>query len=291
MKRKLTLLLSSLALATCVAPSSLVAGTVDGFTEPYRRVAVPAPEVGILSAVNVEEGDRVRSGDVLAKLDDEVLKASLAVARAAKEAKGGLAAAEAENEARKKILEGYKRLSEKGNASQREYERAVNEQLKASANLQSVREELEVRRLEYERVKAQIEQRQIKSPINGHVVAVDKEAGEFVSPTDPVILHIAQLDKLKAVFSVPRKAVQDVKVGQEVVLSVGFEETRRSGRVEFVSPTADPQSGSVRVKVAIANEDGKIQSGSSCRWELDSYEGNDQITSLPVLPKEPVSIR
>lgn len=251
---------------------------VESFTEPYRRVAISAAEVGVLSEVRVVEGDKVKQGQVLAKLDDSVLVASLEVARAAKQAEGSLKAAVAENDARLKILESYKELRDRGNASPRECERAINEHLKSSARLLAVREELEVRRLEYERAKIQIAQRQIKSPISGYVVKVEKEAGEFVSPTDPVVMHVVQLDSLKAVFSVPIESAQGISVGETVRLTVGFKNTPCTGKIEFVSPVADPQSGSIRIKVRILNQNGRIQSGAACFWELASYEADERVT-------------
>ena len=264
------------------APMIAHAGTIEGFTEPYRQVAVPAAEVGVIARIVVAEGAVVKQGEIVAQLDDTVLRASLEVAKAAKEATGSIKVAEAELDARLKIVESYKQLSEEGNASQREFERALNDQLKAAAGLQSAQEELDVRRLEYERVKAQISQRLIVSPINGHVVAIDKDAGEFVSPTDPVVMHIVQLDTLKSVFSVPRKSVRAIRVGQNVQLTIGYEKVACTGMIEFISPTADPQSGTVRVKVRIPNADGRLQSGSIAQWELDGYEQPERITTLPM---------
>jgi multidrug efflux pump subunit AcrA (membrane-fusion protein) len=133
-----------------------------------------------------------------------------------------------------------------------------------------VREDLDLTRLEYLRVKSQIAQRVISAPIDGHIVAIVKEVGEFVSPTDPIILHIAHLKSLKAVFSVPLDARDRMKPGNTVKLKVGFEETRCAGVIEFVSPIADAESSTVRVKIRIPNEDGVIQSGVACIWDLTS---------------------
>ncbi|MGB7347913.1 MAG: efflux RND transporter periplasmic adaptor subunit [Pirellulaceae bacterium] len=269
---------SLVAAAAVLATTTLHAGTIESFVEPYRSVAISAPEIGVIADVNVVEGDVVTKDQVVAKLDDDVLQASANVARAAMDATGSLLAAESENESRLSQLDSYKQLHEQGNASPRECERALSEQMRSAARLQSAKEEQEIRRLEYERVKAQIAQRHIKSPLNGHVVLIDKEPGEFVSPTDSVVMHVVQLDTLKAIFSVSRKAAVDIAVGQQIDLSVGYEAIACTGTVDFVSPIADPQSGTVRVKVRIANADGKLQSGSSCRWNLNSYESEQQIS-------------
>ena len=48
------------------------AGNVEGFTEPYKTIQVASPETGILSAVDVSEGDTVREGASIASLDKQL---------------------------------------------------------------------------------------------------------------------------------------------------------------------------------------------------------------------------
>lgn len=255
-------------LAVALACGPAFAEDVEAFTEPYKQVAVPAPEIGVIAEILIQEGDEVSHKQVLAKLDDEVLQASLQVAKAAKDSQGAKQSAETEVALREKHLESYRRLQDRGNATQRELDRAENEYQQSLARLQSVREDLEVKRFEYLRVKTQIKQRMISAPIDGHVVAIEKQVGEFVSPTDPIILHIAHLKSLKAVFSVPLEATEQLQAGHAVKLNIGREETVCSGVIEFVSPVADAESSTVRVKIRIPNADGKIQSGVGCRWDL-----------------------
>lgn len=255
---------------------------LDAFTEPYRRVSIPAAEIGTIADILVKEGDQVSEKQLLAKLEDSVLQASLEVAQAAKDALGARRAAEIEVKLREKQMESYLDLHEQGNATQREVDRARSEYQQSLSRFQSVREELEVRRLEYERVKSQIQERMIYSPINGFVVAIDKEVGEFVSPNDPVVMHVVHLAKLKSVFSVPLDAARDLRPGQLVELSLGYERTPGKGIIEFISPIADAESGTIRVKVRIPNEDYAIRSGLACRWQL----GVDQ--SVPLMtPTQP----
>ena len=249
---------------------------IEAFTEPYRRVAVPASEIGVISVLRVAEGEEVSAGQSLGRLDDAVLRSSLAVAAVAKRATGSLRNAESDVEMRRRHLESYQSLSEQGNATSRELSRSQTELQQSLARLQSVREELSVRNLEYKRVEQQIAQREIASPIDGVVVKIDKEAGEFVSPTDPVVLHVVQLTKLKAVFSVPRPSASGLKVGQEIRMAIGYDGQSCEGTIEFVSPVTDPQSNTVRVKVRIENRDRAVVSGISCRWNMDGRPQRNQ---------------
>ena len=250
----------------------LQAEEAEAFTEPYRLVAVPAPEVGVIADILVEEGDQVTRKQVLARLEDEVLQASLLVAKAAKDSVGAKQSAEADVTLREKHLESYQRLQDRGNATQRELDRADAEYQQSLARLQSVREDLELKRLEYLRVKSQIQRRTITAPADGYIVAIEKEVGEFVSPTDAVVLHIAHLRSLKTVFSVPLESRKRMQPGNIVSLLVGLDERRCQGVIEFVSPIADAESSTVRVKIRIPNETGDIQSGVVCRWDLTSKQ-------------------
>ena len=279
MRRRLWQSISLIALFTLAVKPTL-AEEIEAFTEPYKRVAIPAPEIGVISQILVNEGDEISQKQILAKLDDDVLQMSLKVAQSAKDATGTLKSAETEVTIREAQLESYRELRDQGNATQRELDRAEADYHQSASRLQSVREELEVRRLEYERVKAQINQRVIESPINGYVVAIDKEVGEFVSPTDPVLMHVVHLETLKSVFSVPLTAAKDLRVGQSVQLSVGYQQAKCDGVIEFVSPVADAESGSVRVKIRMPNGDGKIQSGVVCRWNLETKTPVEKTTRV-----------
>ena len=125
----------------------------------------------------------------------------------------------------------------------------------AEARIQSVREDLDVRRLEHLRIQAQLSQREIRSTIDGVVVEVRKDRGEFVSPSDPVVARIVQLDPLLVVFSVPNDRRPDVNRGQSVNMQIGQSSTTATGVVEHVSPTADATSQTFRVKVRLPNPD------------------------------------
>ncbi|MEL6107889.1 MAG: efflux RND transporter periplasmic adaptor subunit [Planctomycetota bacterium] len=259
------LLLTSASLSLAADPSD----ELECFTEPYRRVDVPAAEIGVIHSIVVNEGDTVAKGQLVAKLDDEVLRNSLEIARTAKDATGSLQAALSELKSRQRQLANYQALREKENATERELQRAETAMDLAVAKVQVVRDELEVRRMEFERTNAQLKKRQILAPLGGVVVEIEKEAGEFVSPNDPVVLSIVELSRLKAVFSVPHESVSQLKVGDTAIVRVGMNDVRADAVIQFVSPTADPQSGTVRVKLSISNGARALPCGVICRWDLN----------------------
>ncbi|MEP3898301.1 efflux RND transporter periplasmic adaptor subunit [Rhodopirellula bahusiensis] len=289
MNRKLTATLCVIVSVQCFGLSrTATADEYEAFTEPYRRIQVSSSEMGVVTELKAREGDEVREGQVLAQLDDALLRKTLEVSRAAKDAVGGKTAAEAEVVIREQQVQSYRRLFTQGNATPRELERAENDHRQALARLQSVTEELSVRALEYQRVICQLEQRRILAPSDGVVIALAKEVGEFVSPTDPILLQLVQLDRLKAVFSVPLRRIDSLSDGQSVVVRVGGSRKAVLGTLEHISPVATAESGTVRVRVVLPNENRTLRSGVVCWLDVEASARNIQskparISDAPVI--------
>lgn len=241
---------------------------IETFTQPYLTIDVPASDMGVLTVVTVEIGTRVQKDQLLAQVDDRVLRASLALADAAVRATSSVRAAEAELALSEQQLRSYRELLAEGNATQREIDRAENNYWQATTRLLTANEEAEIRELERQRITSQIESRKIRSPIDGIVVKINKDAGEFVSPTDPIVMQVVQLDRLRAVFSVPITLVETLEKSQRVKLRCGHEGSVVEGMIEIISPVAEPESASVRVHVRIDNPKGKLRSGVLCRWDM-----------------------
>lgn len=262
---------------------------IEAFTEPYRDIAVAASEMGTLSDVKVREGDVVKMGDVVAIMRDDVLRASLEVARRSMNAEGLSKSAQADLSLKKSEQKKLIELRDRNHASQQEVDRIETELRISEARLLSVREELEVKQLEFRRIESQIEQRVVRAPIDGVVSDVLREPGEFVSPSDPTIVRLVQLDSLLIVFSVPLAQRNLVAKDQTVTLSIGQTKEIAEGVVEHVSPTPDSSNSSVRVKVRLPNSDNRFQSGESTVLILNPA---DSPSSAPIHPEStPVARR
>lgn len=268
------------AIACLAQAGTSRADAPEGFTEPFRQIDIATAEAGILKSVDVAEGDQVKADQVVAELQREVLLASLAVARKLKDAKGKLNSAMAELRQKTAYLEKLQKLL--AHASQEELEKAGLEKEVAEAQLLAVREELEVRELEYQKIEEELERRRMRSPINGVVVRIDKEPGEFVSPAHPVVMTVVQLDPLLAVFSVPPDISNTLTPSQAVKVRIGASSTNTEAIVHFLSPVMDAQSGTVLLKVRIPNPAGRLRAGEKCRLVVGS--GNP----LAVRAEEPL---
>jgi RND family efflux transporter MFP subunit len=259
----------------CCLAAGLIGGPaaaagIEGFTEPYREIDVASAEPGILVSVDVSEGSEVREGQLLAQLDQELLRASLAIADKQKQLRGQLNSARAELEMRRERLEKLQELLRDNHASQEEVSRAAGETAIAEARVLAAEEALEVKELEYDRIQAQLDRCFIRSPVDGVVKRIHKDVGEFVAPTDPVVLTVVQLDPLLAIFAVGSEEVGQVAVGRDVRLRFMTDKAACSGKVTFISPVINAQSATVTVKVQVANPDGRYRSGERCVLLLSS---------------------
>ncbi len=263
---------ASVAILGLMIPvSTAFAVPADGFTEPYRTIDVAAAETGIVAAIEVREGDTVQQGDVLAVLDHEVLSALMAIAEQAMQSRGALDAARAEYGLKQRRLDKLEMLRSKGHARQEEVERARADLAIAEAQQRSAQEDLLIRKLEYQKIRAQLERRKIRAPVGGVVIKVHKELGGFVAPNDPAVATLVQLDPLRATFSLTRDQANQLAVDQQVTLwsypasgeTSGAAEAME-GTVEFVAPVTDAESGTVRVKIRIDNPENRHRAGERC---------------------------
>lgn len=260
--RKATKLAIAVIVVITACCTNVFGQDVKAFTEPYRSIEIAAPETGILSQVIVKEGDQIKAGGLLANLNEEVLAASLAVAKETTESGGAIKSARAELQMQQERFGKLQGLFDRRHASQIELDRARSQLEIAEAKVESVEDDLRVKKLEMRRIEAQLEQRRLRTPIDGVVTEIFKDEGEFVSPADPKVMTVVQLNPLRVIFSVPQEEISRLQVDDTVSVEINGEEV--DGIVEFVSPTADAQSGTSRVKIQIDNEDLSLASGQAC---------------------------
>jgi RND family efflux transporter MFP subunit len=252
------------ALAASLWAGTLSAAEIEGFTEPYRDLEVAASDTGIIASIDVKEGDRVQKDQILGTLDQKLLNATLEIADKSKGAKGRINSAQADIRMKAERAEKLQQLLTRKHASQEEVDRSVVEKEVAQAQLLAVQEELVVRALEYDRIKIQIEQRIVRSPIDGVVVRMHRDVGEFVSGNDPVVATIVQLDPLIATYSIPSIFTKEIKPNEEVNILIGEGKTATKGTVDYIAPVTDAQSGTIQVKVRVPNPNNVFRSGEKC---------------------------
>jgi len=240
----------------------------DTFLEPYLSIEISSPFRDRLSVIHVRDGDQIQKGQVLAELSTEVLLARKKQAEEAAVFTGAINAARALVTMRKNRLKLVQELDAQGNVRPQELIKARTDLAMARAQLQESEEEKLLRQLDLAVIDAQLEEKKLRSPIDGVVVKVHRQEAELVGGVDSEpLMTIVQLDPLAAVFHLPPGYTRQMTINDTV--AVGVDGSPVQGTIEYIAPIIDPQSGTVQIKVTLPNPDGGLISGSRCTLQME----------------------
>jgi len=220
--------------------------------EPRAEAQVVAKTSGVALEVLVEEGQTVRAGQVLVRLDPD---------------RARLQAAQSSAQARK-LEANFKR------AQQLEAQQMV------SANdLDQLRYDLENARAVNRLANLELSYSNVVAPISGVIASRDIKPGNFVQINSP-IFRIVDTARLEATLNVPEREIAKLRPGQAVDLTVDALPGRRfAGTVDRVAPVVDTGSGTFRV-VAGFDGDGELQAGMFSRLAI-RYDQREDALVVP----------
>jgi multidrug efflux pump subunit AcrA (membrane-fusion protein) len=234
-----------------------VAGTIRSAHTSLLRAQIS----GTVREMRVQEGDRVRRGQVLAVLDDRSPRAQLGVAQAGvEEASQGLAEAEqvlqaaaADRQFAEATYRRYQALLAKNSLSRQEFEGAEARYKAALANeraAEAKKKQLAARgdqaRSQADSAQAVYSYARIVAPLDGLVTAKAVDAGTVVMPGTP-IFTVEDTGRYRLEAGLPEQHLADVKVGQEVEVTTG--RSKLPGRVAEIVPAADAATRTFLVKI------------------------------------------
>lgn len=249
------------------------ANELQGFIEPYRTIDISSSETGRVNQVKIVIGQRIRQGEPVAILDDELQRSMVRIAKKQAEAIGAIEAAKADRNLHQTRISQLERLVNGGYARPEELMRAKADFSIAEARVLQAEENKHINEAELERYQLQLDRRTIRSPVDGIISEVIRDPGEFVSPTDPYVAKLIQVDPLIAAFSVT--SVEGVKVGDRIPVFIGLRQEQREATIESVAPQINAESGTIRIRARIANPDQKLRAGERC-WLQQQVELNEQ---------------
>lgn len=227
--------------------------TATGYTAADRRASVAAKIVGRVVELNVDEGDPVRKGQVIARLDSEEWRAAVQQAEAAvEEARATLVDAE-----REVVRQG--KLFEQDLTPETSRDAAVTRRDVAAAQVNTAKAALQAAR-------ANLEQTIIRAPIDGVVIAKNIEVGEMVAPggftsqqSTGALVRIADLGSLEVEADINESYIARLKPGQPATIRVdAVPGVDYHGKLRQIVPTGDRQRAVVEVKVTIEDRDERL---------------------------------
>lgn len=222
-----------------------------------KRIEIATRIMGKVKGVYVEEGQRVKQGQLLLLIDGEDIKAqALAVEGQIVQAEQALKSAIANYEAVKKTFDRYSTLLKEGAITQQEFDQVKAQYESAKAQVEQARAAIKAAQSQKDAIVSNLKYTNIKSPVNGYVVQKNVDLGDLALPGHPLVV-IETPPYLFEVF-LPERYIQKVKLGQE--FKVLLQGRTLTGRVKELSPSIDPSTRTFRVKVALQDMEG-LKSG------------------------------
>ena len=257
----------------------------SGYVTPRREATVSSKVTGKVIEVLIEEGIRVKAGQVLARLDDTNIRASLDLAQAQlSAAKSTLGETEARlDEARKHHIRTVK-LAATQISTQADLDKAEAEVSSMQARLQRQQVEVTVAERNVAVWQQQLDDAIIRAPFAGVIVAKNAQPGEMISPmsaggfTRTGICTLVDMDSLEIEVDVNESFINRVQPGQPVEATLdSYPDWKIPSKVIAIIPTADRQKATVRVRVGFEKLDPKIlpQMGVKVAFRESDTNGGD----------------
>lgn len=250
--------------------SAVAQDRFECFIEPSRSVEVSSPTAGVLKSVKIDRGDTVSKGEIMAELVSDVERASLEVARARATNKAEVRARELSLEYERKRLERQEELRSRGIVSEQDYELVEGATELALSELDVAREDAALAQLELKRAEAIMGLRQIRSPIDGVVVALNVHEGEYAADDESVVSLIS-VDELHVEAFLPAAFYGRISVGDRALVKTELDrETENAAAVDVIDPAIDPASGTFGLRLVLPNENRSIPPGLRCTLQFVS---------------------
>ena len=255
------------AAADWVYPSQVITQfNASGYVVAQRKASVASKGTGRIIYLGVQEGSRVKEGDVLAMLDSDDLKAEKAQFEAQLVvARFDLARAETELVTAEANFKRLKELLGQKAASQAGWEDAQDRYLKAKAAIDSAKANIKAVEASIRRESVLIEYTIIRAPFDGVILTKDADVGEVVAPfgsatnAKAAVVSMADLSSLMVQADVGESFLSKVQIDQPCEIQLdAIPNTRFAGRVHMIVPTADRMRGTVMVKVRFEELDPRI---------------------------------
>lgn len=235
----------------------------SGYVAAGRKASVASKATGRLVWIGVEEGSRVRKGQVIARLENE----DMAAAKAQSEANlnvsdKALDQAKAELDDAQVNFQRDKKLLLAGVISKTEYDAAETRYKKALAAIESARASVKANEAALKGADVAYEYTLIRAPFDAVVLTKNADAGDIITPfaaaanAKAAVVTIADMGSLLVEADVSESNIEKVKKGQPCEIQLdAIPDERFMGEVHMVVPTADRSKGSVMVKVRFLRQD------------------------------------
>ncbi len=238
----------------------------SGYVVAQRKAAVAAKTTSSLVWLGVEEGSRVRKGEVIARLEGkDVVAARQQAAANLKTVAANLDQARAELRDATLAYERQRTLVKQGIVAEADFDAAEARYKKAIAGVAAGESAVKAARAALRAANVSIEYTLIRAPFDAVVLTKNADVGDIITPLGAAanakasVVTIADLGSLQVEADVSESNLEKIRVGQPCEISLdALPDDRFRGVVHMIVPTADRSKATVLVKVRFVDKDQRI---------------------------------
>jgi HlyD family secretion protein len=275
------------ALATGSAADHTVLNA-SGYVTARRQATVSSKVTGKVVEILVEEGLKVQEGQVLARLDDTNVRASLLLAQAQlASSKAGVEETRVRIKESELNLARITSLASKNISAQADLEHAEADAAAFKAKLQQQMADIEVAQKNISAWQQQLDDTVIRAPFAGIVTSKNAQPGEMISPisagggfTRTGICTLVDMESLEIEIDVNESYIGRVSSGQPVESTLdAYPDWKIPCKVIAIIPTADRQKSTVKVRVGFVKTDPRILPEMSIKVAFHESAGDKETIS------------
>lgn len=243
---------------------------LTGALKPKEQVDITAKTTGRVTRIHVYVGDQVRTGQLLAEMEDDELKQQVNRAIAARSvAIASHAQREAELKNSQADLDRAQTLFREGLIPRQDLEARQTAYQVMQAQVQLAQAQQKQAEAELNELRIRLEQTKVYAPLSGLVARRFVDEGAMVGPAVP-ILSLMNLSVMIVAANVPEREVAKLRVGNTTTMRVdAFGDRVFKGVVARVAPVLDAATRTATVEVEVANPDGGLKAEMFARITLD----------------------
>lgn len=251
---------------TSQSSSSETILTGQGYVVAQRKAAISSKATGRLDALYVIEGDKVKQGDIIGRIESADVQAALDQQKAQLEVqKAALENATAELEDAEISLKRQQELRKENVGTQADLDAAINRVKKAKAQIQSAKASIATQESAIRASLVQVENTIIRAPFDGTILNKNANVGEVITAlggaagSRGAVVTLADMTSLQVEADVSESAIQKIQENQPVEISVSaISDKKYKGIVNKIIPTADRAKGTVQVKIRFDDIDNRV---------------------------------
>ncbi len=245
----------------------------SGYVVAQRKAAVSSKATGRLEWLGVEEGSRVKKGEVIARLEDrDVLAAQEQAAANLENSRSTLTQARAEYDDASVNYSRSQDLLAKGFISQMDFDTAGARYKRAEAGVSGAKSAINAAQAALRSAEVAVEYTRIRAPFDAVVLTKDADVGDILTPFGSAVnakadvVTVADMSSLQVEADVSESNLEKVKKGQSCEIQLdALPDVRFRGVVHMIVPTADRSKASVMVKVRFVDGDPRVLPEMSAR--------------------------